>query len=152
MAEIGAFIGQNLPSILAVGGSIFGGSAKNAAGQQNQQALYAQATEEEAAGAAQETRIREQARKAIGEQSASLSANGFQGDSGSALDALTESQINATLDALNVRRQAAAKARALRAEGDIRASEGKNGLISGLIGAGSAAAGMMHDWAAVKRG
>jgi hypothetical protein len=135
----------------AVGGSVLGGIAKHKAGKRNKRALYAQAREEEVAGSLQELRIRENARKAIGDQLAAQSSNGFQGGTGSALDYLAESQINMVLDTLTVRREAALKARSLREEGRNRASEGKWGLIEGLIGAGSQAAGMASDWAAVQK-
>lgn len=137
---------------LTIGGKMFGGIAKNKAGKQNQKALYGQAREEEIAGAEQELRIRSAARKSIGEQLAAQASNGFQGGTGSALDALTESQVNAALDALTVRRDVAGKARSLRAEGDQRRKEGKNGLIEGLLGAASSAASMGSDWASARAG
>ena len=137
---------------LTIGGKVFGGIAKNKAGKQNQKALYGQAREEEIAGAEQELRIRSAARKSIGEQLAAQASNGFMGGTGSALDALTESQVNAALDALTVRREVAGKARSLRAEGDQRRKEGKNGLIEGLLGAASSAASMGSDWASARAG
>lgn len=143
---------QAIPMILSAGAKIVSGIAANKAGQANKRALNDQALEEEAAAAAQELQIRETARKAIGQQAAAQASNGFAGDTGSALDALAESQINMLVDVMRVRRDAAGKARSLRAEGAMAAQQGKFGLIEGLLGAGSAAMGMSSDWAAAKSG
>lgn len=134
---------QALPIALAAGGSILKGVAGLKAGQQNKKALDAQALEEERTGNAQALRIRAEARRAMGDQIGGQFSNGFQGGSGSAIDALSESQINATMDALEVRRQSASKASAARAEGKMRLSQGKFALAEGIIGAGAKVA----DWA-----
>lgn len=139
------------PAISAVG-SVVGGIHAKQAGDQNRTALYGQALEEEGAGNAQAIRIKEQARKAIGEQAAAQWGNGFTGGSGSALDALTESQVNATLDMMQVRRDAAAKARSLRAEGDMRAQQGRFALAEGIISGAAKLAGGASDWSAAKSG
>lgn len=140
---------------LALPLAIVGGGLKAyssyTAGKQNKRALRAQAIEEQTAGAAKELRIRENARKAIGEQVAAQFSNGFQGGTGSALEALTESQVNAALDALQVRREAAARAAGMRSEGDMRARQGTLDAVGALIGAGSAIAGMNADWGAVRK-
>jgi hypothetical protein len=137
---------------LKVGSKVAGGIAKNRASKQQKRALYGQAREEEAAGEAQRLRLRDQSRRAIGEQLAGQFANGFLGGTGSALDALTESQVEATLDMLEVRRQAAGKASRLREEGDMRRQEGRFGLAEGLIGGAVEGFGMVKDWAAVNAG
>lgn len=138
--------------ILSAGASVLGGIAANKAGQQNRAALYGQALEEENAGNAQAIRIKEQARKIIGEQISAQASNGFTGDSGTALDALTESQVNATLDMMQVRRDAMMKARSLRAEGDMRAQQGKFSLLGSFLGAGSKIVGGLSDWGAAHAG
>lgn len=143
---------QAIPMILMAGSKIVSGIAANKAGQANKRAADAQALEEEAAAAAQELQIRDTARKAIGQQAAAQASNGFSGDSGSALDALAESQINMLVDVMRVRRDAAGKARSLRAEGAMAATQGKFGLIEGLLGAGSAAMSARNDWAAARPG
>lgn len=131
-------------TVLSAGGSILKGVAANKAGKQNRRAAYAQAREEERTGEAQALRIRDEARRAMGEQIAGQFANGFMGGTGSALDALSESQINATVDMLEVRRQAQAKAQSLRAEGDQARQQGRFALASGILGAASTA---VSDWA-----
>lgn len=136
---------------LAVIGGAYKIGSSYIAGKQNKKALYAQSREELAAGAAKELRIRETARKAIGEQVAAQFSNGFLGGTGSALEALTESQVNATLDALQVRREASARAQGLRSEGDMRARQGTLDAVGALVGTASAISGMQADWAAVRR-
>ena len=129
-------------------GSIVGGSASYAAGKYNKKVSYNAAVEAERDGAAQVLRVRDAARKAISAQGAS----GFQIGTGSALDALTESQINATMDALNVRREASARARGLRVQGDQAMSAGKNAYTAGLFQSASSVMDMKADWGAAKAG
>ena len=141
---------QAIPIALSIGGSLLKANSANKAGNANRAIAYGQAREEEAVGAARELRIREAARKAIGDQVAAQASNGFQGGTGSALDALAESQTNAVLDAMTVRREAAGRARSLRAEGDQARSAGRMSAVESLIGGAGAALGMKSDWAAVR--
>ncbi len=140
---------QFVPMALSIGGSLLKARAANKAGNAQQKVAYGQALEEETAGAAQELQIREAARKAIGAQAAAGSSNGFRGDTGSALDAITESQTNMVLDAMRVRREAASKARSLREQGNQARSAGRMSAIESLIGGASSVIGMRSDWAAV---
>lgn len=142
---------QALPMILTIGSGLVKGAGALAAGAQNKRALYGQAHEEELAAAEQELRIRETARKAIGEQIAGQFSNGFQGGTGSALEALTESQVNMTLDALRVRRAGMAKAMSLRAEGDMRKRQGVFDAVGAVLGTAGDVMGMKGDWAQAKR-
>lgn len=143
---------QALPMVLAAGGKLVQGVGALKAGNANRRALYGQAREVESTAAAQELRIRDTARKAIGEQVAAQFGNGMLGGTGSALDALAESQVNAMLDVLQVRRESTAKAMSLRAQGDQARTEGRFALASSILGAASSAAGMGDDWAQAKRG
>ena len=140
---------QFVPLALTIGGSLLKARAANKAGNAQKKVDYGQALEEETAGAAQEIQIREAARKAIGAQVAAGSSNGFRGDTGSALDAITESQTNMVLDAMRVRREAASKARSLRASGSQAQSAGRMSAIESLIGGAAGAYGQVSDWAAV---
>lgn len=124
-------------------GQLIGGVGAYEAGRYNKAVANTEAIETERAGAADELRVREAARLAIGAQVAAQGSNGFAQGTGSALDALTQSQINATLDAMNVRRQAAAQARARRISGSIAKAQGDNALVQGMFGA----AGTSIDWA-----
>lgn len=133
-------------------GSIVQGIGGYKAGKVNARALKAQAREELVAGNLQEQRVRDAARVQIGEQIGAQFSNGLMGGSGSALDALRESQINMALDALEIRRQAQAKAAALRAEAKSAKREGVFGLVSGVLGAGARYARERIDWADARRG
>lgn len=133
-------------------GNLVGGIAGYETGKYNRALSRTMATEEERAGADQETRIREAARMAMGEQLAAQGSNGFQMGTGSAIDALTYSQVNAALDALTARREATGRARAARIQGDQAYSAGSNALVQGMFGAASSVAKMRSDWASAKAG
>lgn len=138
--------------ILQAVGSVQQGIAGYQAGIYNNRVAQVEATNAERDGTVEEARIRESARLAIGQQIAAQGSNGFQMGTGSALDALTQSQINATLDALTARRAAAAKAVSLRTQGGIAKKQGTQALIGGLFGAASSLAGGASDWAAARSG
>lgn len=133
-------------------GKLIQGVAGYEAGRFNQAASRTEAIEIERAGAAEEARVREAARLQIGQQLAAQGGNGFAMGTGSALDALEQSQVNATLDALNVRREAAMRARAARVAGSIARAEGDNALVAGMFGAASGVSSMRSDWAAARSG
>lgn len=141
---------QALPGILSLSGTLMQGMGALNAGRYNQATAEAAARDAEMTGVAQEARVRETARKAIGEQIAGQFGNGFLGGTGSALDALHESQVNAALDVLEVRRQATAKASAARSRGEIAAAEGRNAFASALIGGASGYVSRRQDWAAAR--
>ena len=142
---------QALPFV-AAGASILKGVGGFMSARHNAKMLKRQAREEQNAGAAQSLRVAEEARRAIGQQLAAQNANGFVGGSGSALDALTESQVNAALDAMTIRRDAAVKAAGLRSEARDQKRQGWFSLAEGLLGAGSSYAGMKDDWTQARRG
>lgn len=133
-------------------GNMIGGVASYETGKYNRDLSNTMATEAERDGAVTEGRVRDAARQAIGQQVAAQGANGFQQGTGSAIDALTQSQINATLDALTVRRQAAAKARGLRIQGAQAYSAGANALTQGMFGAAAHGVQQSNDWANAKAG
>lgn len=128
-------------------GNVISGIGGYEAGRFNKRMSDTEAVEIERAGAIEEGRVRDAARMAIGEQVAAQGANGFAQGTGSALDALTKSQVNATLDAMNVRQQAAQRARAARVSGRIALAQGNNALVAGMIGAG----GNAVDWASKRK-
>ncbi|WEK43647.1 MAG: hypothetical protein P0Y64_02095 [Candidatus Sphingomonas colombiensis] len=132
---------------LQIAGNVVQGIAAHDAGKYNRDASYNAAIEEERAGNAEQTRIRAAARQAIGQQVAAQGENGFAQGTGSALDALAESQVNAAFDGLLARQQAAARARARRAEGDVAMAAGNNALLTGMMGAASKSI----DWANDRR-
>lgn len=132
---------------LQAAGNIIGGVGAYESGKYNRAVSRTMATEEERAGAADEARIRDAARMAIGDQITAQGANGFQQGTGSALDALAQSQVNAAYDALLTRQDAARRARAQRIQGDIAYAQGSNALVQGMMGAASTAV----DWASARR-
>lgn len=133
-------------------GKIVQGIGAYRAGQQNKKALEAGAWEEIRTGNAEELRIRDTARAQMGEQIAAQFGNGMLGGTGSALDALQMSQVNAALDALTVRRERQARAENMRAQGRMAAEQGKFALVSSVLQAGGDAYGMNKDWAAARSG
>lgn len=135
---------------LQAAGNVINGVGSYEAGKANRKVANMNALDAEREGVQDEARIREAARAAMGEQVAAQGSNGFQIGSGSALDALRQSQINATLDALAARRQAAARARAIRYQGAQAYAQGRNALTVGMIGAASSLA-QQFDWGAPPR-
>lgn len=135
-----------------IAGNVIGGIANYESGKFNRGVARTEAIEEARAGTVEEGRVRDAARMAIGQQVAAQGANGFQQGTGSALDALTQSQVNATVDALTVRQGAAARARAARIRGDIAYAQGSNALLQGMIGAASTALSSRSDWASARSG
>ncbi len=136
-----------MADLTQIAGNVVQGIAGYEAGKYNRDAAYNAAIEEESAGVAEEARIRAAARQAIGQQVAAQGANGFTMGSGSALDALAESQINAAFDALQARQRATRRARTARAQGDIALAQGNNALLTGMMGAASKSI----DWASDRR-
>lgn len=133
---------------LTAGASLIQGIGGLRAGKANARALEEQAWQEIRDGNAEEARLQEDARAQIGQQLAAQFGNGFQGGSGSALDALTQSQVNAALDALTIRRDAAARARSARAQASQARRQGRMALAEGLLGGAASAVNLNTDWAA----
>lgn len=110
------------------------------------------ATDAERQGAAEAARIRDQARIAMGNQVGAQAESGFAVGTGTALASLRDSAVNAELDVLNARRQAAGQAAAYRAQAHLARQQGTFSLLSGLTGAASAVAGYKSDYAQAKAG
>lgn len=89
-------------------------------------------------GAAEASRIRDAARIAIGRQAASFGSSGFRDFSGSALDALRESSVEAELDIMTARRQAEARAQGFRVQGQSAYAQGYNAMTAGMINGAAA--------------
>lgn len=133
-------------------GSLFQGVAGYQAGEQNAAALRVSAINAERTGAAEEARVRDSVRSAVGGQVAAQFSNGMLGGTGSAIDAVHDSLAQGALDALNVRAQAAAKAQAYETQADMAVTQGRNSLISGFLGAGAKIYQQRADWTAARRG
>lgn len=137
---------------LAAGGKLVQGVGGLIAGNKAKKRAFGQAREEQLASNEQERESRINARRAIGAQLASQFGNGMEGGTGSALDALRESQIEAALDAAEIRRQGVAKADSLRAQGRAAQAEGRWGMASAMLGAASSIGQMKNDWAQARTG
>ena len=124
-------------------GNIVQGVAGYEAGKYNQAVANTEAIEQERAGAAEEARVREAARGPMGARWPTRGRTAFAMGTGSAVDALMQSQVNAALDAMTVRRDAAARARSARTAGAIARAQGDNALVAGMMGA----AARVTDWA-----
>jgi hypothetical protein len=136
-----------LPAALAIAGPLIGGISGKIAGDKNAKRLRIAAADERSSGREDRARLREQVRSAIGEQLAAQASNGLEGGSGTALDALRQSQIEGALDALELRRQSEAKARSIETQARDAKRAGNFALLEGVIGAGSSAFKMKSDWA-----
>lgn len=143
---------QVIPIALAIGGSILKGVSSLQAGNAAKKAADAQARDELNVMVADTERLREDGRRAIGDQLAAQWSNGFEGGTGSALDALTESQINVALDVAERRRQGVANAQSIRAEGRQRQTEGRYAAAGALLDGVGKVAGMGGDWAQARQG
>lgn len=141
-----------LAPVLAIGGALVKGAGALSASRANARGLEQQSDEELRAGVAQEADLRVAARAAIGEQLAAQGSNGFMGGTGSALDTLRESQINAALDVLRIRREASVKASTLRAQAKDVRRQGVFSAAGALIGGASSLIGMKQDWASASAG
>lgn len=143
---------QAVPMILMGAGKLVQGVGGLKAGNANARTLNRQSREELAAGVAEEARVRDAARATDGELIAAQFSNGMMGGTGSALDYLRESKVNASLDMLEIRRQAMGKAMQLRAQAKQQKTQGRFALLEGILGAGSSIASMNADWADARRG
>ena len=136
---------------LAAAGSIVQGVGGMMAGNANAKRAEKQASEERNASAAERRRVMDEARSQIGEQLAAQVSNGLEGGTGTALDALRQSQVNAALDVMEIRRQGELRSRALRTQAADSRREGRFALLSGVLGAGSSALQQRNDWAQERR-
>jgi hypothetical protein len=142
---------QFIPIALSAAGSIVQGVGGLKANQRARRIGERNALEVENVSADESLRVRAEARQAIGQQLAGQYGNGFEGGSGSALDYVFQSQVNASLDAMTVLRDGATRAKAIRQQKPSK-SAGYMALAKGIIGAGTAIAGGVDDWAGARKG
>lgn len=81
------------------------------------------------------------ARAVEGDSLAASAANGVAVGTGSALDSIRQSAINAQFDVLNARNAATAKSNAYLADASAQKAKAKSAILSGLLGAGAKALG-----------
>lgn len=137
---------------IAAAGALVQGVGGVVSGIQNKKRLKSQAKEELSASQGQERELRAEARRALGAQISAQWANGMTGDSGSAIAAIRESQLNAVLDARELRRQGTARASSLRSQGKQEMTQGLFAGASGLLGAAGSVMGAKNDWAQARSG
>lgn len=146
-----SFLPAAIGAAAAIGGPMLSGIAGRKAGNSNARRLREAARDEQLSGLEDRNRLREQVRSQIGEQLAAQVSNGLEGGSGTALDALRQSQIEGALDALELRRQSEMKARSLQMQAKDAKRAGKFALLEGVLGAAGAAFGQKSDWAQERR-
>lgn len=137
---------------LSIAGNLVQGISSWRAGMANASALNAGADGVLRQGAAQESDVRYQSRKAIGAQAAAQWSNGFMGGTGSALDSIYESQVSAALDALRIRQGAQDQANSMNFQARMAREGAWFGLAGGLIGAAKAGAQQATDWGNARQG
>lgn len=141
-----AFLAPALP-FLAAGASLLQGVGGFMASQSNKKALRRQQREEADATRDAELDLRSEARKAIGAQLAAQYSNGMVGGTGTALDAIRESLVNAAVDARRIRQQGASRSDALERRAKMESRAGYFDLAGALIGAGTSYEKVRSDWA-----
>lgn len=114
-------------------GTIYGGIAANKAGKYTRKVMKANAANAINDGLETRDRIRTASRLAMGRQLVEQGGSGFGMGSGSALDALHESAIEAEIDLATSRRQSALKAQGFNQQGDMAAAQGKSAMIGGFF-------------------
>lgn len=140
-----------LPAALAIAGPLINGVSRMSAANANARRLTAQAADERMAGVEERNRARDEIRSAIGVQLAAQVSNGLEGGTGTALDALRQSQIEGALDVLEMRRQTESRARSLTTQAKDQRREGRFALLEGVIGSASAHFKGKSDWAQERR-
>jgi hypothetical protein len=136
---------------LAAGAAVVKGVGGLVSGIHNRKNFRRQARDQDFATNQQVLESGRDARKAIGTQLAAQWGNGLEGGSGSALDALRESELNAAADAAEIRRQGGARSASLRAQGKQALTGGIFDAAGGMLDAASSYGGMKSDWAQAGR-
>jgi hypothetical protein len=146
---------QALPFI-AIGakalGSIVQGVAGYRADKYNRAVAFGNAQAEVARGDEQALRLRNLGRLQLGQQIGAQAESGFEIGTGTAIDSLMESATQHELDAMDAKYEAESRARSYRLSGAAANREGKQALLSGIVGAAGAIAGGVSDYATAKSG
>lgn len=108
-------------------------SASQAAGY-NARAAESEGLQAQNDGVAAEAQVRDEARYAAGEAIAAQGQSGLQLGTGSALDVLRESALNAELDRMRLRTRAENQRRAKKHEAALQRSAGRSALAAGILG------------------
>jgi len=133
---------------IAGGGSLIKGIGAYEAGKFNAKVARFNKAEMLSDSVAQQQQIRDMARQTMGEQIASQGASGMDLGTGSALDVLHESAVNAQLDAMALRRKSTLKGIDYDNQAWSAKATGTAGFVSGLTEAASSAFSAGADYAA----
>ena len=126
-------------------GSVVSGISQHAQAQSEANVARANADLAEQQGASEAQAIREKARRLAGENRAAAGASGVD-ISGSFLDALSDSDINAELDAQTALWNSKTEATNGRGQAKASSAAGSSALVGGFFGAGSAAISGYGNW------
>ena len=121
---------------IAAVGSLVSGISQNAQAKSQAQLSKANAEIAEDQSAVEANAIREKARRLSGQNRALIGASGVD-ISGSFLDALTDSDINAEVDAQTALYNGKIQSMNQRAQASAASAAGKSALVSGIFGAGT---------------
>lgn len=126
-------------------GSVVSGISQSS--QAKSQAAYAKANAglAEQQAESQAAVIREKARRLSGQNRAAIGASGVD-ISGSFLDALADSDIDAELDAQTARWNGKLEAMNQRGQANASRASGRSALVGGVFGAGSSAVSGFGSW------
>ena len=138
--------------IAALGTKVIGqvaeGESYHEQGKYNRAVANRNALDSQRDAAAQIDIARTQARKAIGDQLVAQGGSGFEMGTGTAVDALAESQVNSMLDAMTIRRQGDTRAAAYRSQGQLAYMEGQSKATASYFGAAKSLADSAANYAA----
>jgi len=84
---------------------------------------------------AEVAQVREQVRQTMGQQLVAQGGSGFEVGTGTAFDALTESQVNGMVDAMALRRRGSSAADAYRQQGQLARMQGRTAATAKYFGA-----------------
>ncbi|NIJ34339.1 hypothetical protein [Sphingomonas oligoaromativorans] len=124
---------------LQVAGSLMGAKSQADAYNYNASVDRTNAQQSLHDGAAQQNDIMARARAISGDALAASAANGVEVGTGSALDALRQTAINAQFNALSARAQAVGRANAYYADAAAKKSAARSALVTGFLTAGAKA-------------
>lgn len=127
-----------LAGLLNVAGALQTATASSKAATFNQNNALFNAQVATQQGIAEETQVRNDARRQIGQQVANVGASGFD-NSGSAADVIAESTYDANLAALTTKYNYQAKVQGYTNQANMYGSAAKSSQIGGYIGAAAAA-------------
>jgi hypothetical protein len=133
-----------IPMAIAAAGSVVGGLAQNAQAKREAAIDDANANIAEQQAQSDAAAVRDKAVRLRGQQLAQTGASGI--DTSGFMDAISDSDIQAELDAQNTEYNGKIKASNFRSQAAMSRESGDAALVSGLFGAGSNAMSAYAAW------